>query len=170
MIFLTEQGHHTDVSTVLGNSLVILISFILLVVILQKVAMKPLMKVVEDRQTKIHDELNRAEQLQQAAQEKEVQAQQMIEEANRKARQILVDAKNNSDKLVETQRLAVKEELTQLRSQAVEQIEKERQDMMQTLQKDVANMSVDLAKKILKREITVQDHQKIIDDFINNLD
>lgn len=171
MIFLVEQSHNSEsISTVLGNSLVILISFILLLAILQKFAMKPIMKIVEERQNKINKDLDDAQNLQQQAQLQEKQAQAIVTDANNQARQILLDAKSNSEKFVEEQRLAAKEELATMRAQAQVQIEKEREEMMATLQKEVANVSVDLAKKILKREVTVEDHQKIIDDFIDNLD
>lgn len=171
MIFLQSSSEHaSDISTVLGDSLVIFGSFVILLFLLQKFAFKPVMEMIEKRQLAIESQMDRAKALEESAQNSEQQAKQIVEQAHEKAQQLIVKAKETSEKLTEEALQQSRQEAIRIREEAQLAMSREREVMLSELTAQVSGLSVDLAKRILKREITESDHQRLINDFIEGLD
>lgn len=170
LIAAQASAHHeVDISTVLGNSLTILVAFIVLMLILSKVALKPIMKLVEEREQTIHAQLDSADAVVKKAEETRLEAEKILKEAKESAQQILAQAHAESEQFKLTEQSRVKEEVAQLREEAHRVIENERQNVQRDLTNQLAATSSELAGRLLEREITPQDHQRLIDEFIEGL-
>lgn len=170
-LFLTaEKTHSLDVSTVLGDSLIIFIAFVILLLILKKFAIGPAMAMVIKRQNMINDQINEAQLLNEEAQQHERLAKETIVKAQDKAQKLVIKAKETGEKIKEDAEKTARQDVIQIRQQAQKAMEDEREAMLAELTNQVADMSVELAKKILKREISEQDHQRLIEDFIEGLE
>lgn len=170
LIAAQASAHHeVDISTVLGNSLTILVAFIVLMLILSKVALKPIMKLVEEREQTIHAQLDSADAVVKKAEETRLEAEKILKEAKESAQQILAQARVESEQFKLAEQSRVKEEVAQLREEAHRVIETERQNVQRDLTKQLAATSSELAGRLLEREITPQDHQRLIDEFIEGL-
>lgn len=165
-----DAAHHSEVSTVLGNSLVILVSFIVLLVLLNKFAVGPVLNMITKREEAIAQQLDHAQTTVLTAQEQEETAQRLVEEAKKQAQQILMHAKEQGEQLKEDMLTQTKEDIVRLRQEAKDVLDKERQDVLQQATKSVGESTVLLTQKLLKREISSEDHQQLINDFIEGLD
>lgn len=171
MKLLILSGEHVhDMSTVLGNSLVIFISFVILLYILTKYAIGPILNMIEKRQQHINEQIDKSQEKLDAATRLEQEVKEMLKQERIKANQILIDANDNAQHIREESLRNTQVEILTMQQVAKQTIEKERTQMMAQLQTQVGQMSVSLAQKIIQREITPEDHQQLIEDFIEGLD
>lgn len=169
-LLILSGGHAHDMSTVLGNSLVIFISFVILLYILTKYAIGPVLNMIEKRQQHINEQLDSSQEKVDFANQLEQEAKETLKQAQIKANQILVDATNNAQHIKDESLRDTQVEIATMQQVAKQAIETERAEMMAQLQKQVGQMSVSLAQKIIQRELTQEDHQRLIEDFIEGLD
>lgn len=169
-LLILSGGHAHDKSTVLGNSLVIFISFVILLYILTKYAIGPLLNMIEERQQHINNQIDSSQQKVDEANQLEQEAKQTLKQAQIKANQLLIDANDHAQRVKEESLKGTQEEILTMQQAAKQTIEKERAEMMSQLQTQVGQLSVSLAQKIIQRELTQEDHQRLIEDFIEGLD
>ena len=114
-------------------------------------------------------------QLQDAAKAKD-EAQAMKDEyeknmadAKNKASEILINAQRNASiqseeilKQANAQAVAIKEK-------AKSDIDQEKRKAVNEIKDEIGGMAVDIAGKVIEREIRKEDHKKLIDDFIANV-
>lgn len=164
-----SEHHEVEISTVLGNSLTILVAFIVLMIILGKVALKPIMKLVEEREQTIHAQLNTAEEVIKNAELTRAEADKILKEAKEKAQDILVQARQESEQFKHLEKERVKEEVIQIRAEAQRILASERENLQKELTMQLGETSSALAGRLLGRELTQEDHQRLIDEFIEGL-
>lgn len=170
-VWLTQEAtHHGDVSTVLGNSLVILVAFVLLMVLLNKFAAGPILELIAKREATITQQLEHAQEMTIQAQQHEEASQRVVQEAKQQAQEILAAAKADGEKLKADMLTETKAEIVRLRQEAQDTLEQERQELLRQTTKTVGESTVLLTEKLLKREISAADHQQLINDFIEGLD
>lgn len=154
----------------LGNTLVTLVSFIILVVIVRRFVWGPLMKVLIEREMSIQDALSKAELATQESTATQREAQLALKDARQEATQLILQAKKQALSIQDTMLKATKEEIEQMRQAAQKEIDLERKRMLNDIKCEVTAVSIEIAEKILKREITSQDHQRLVEDFIQEMD
>lgn len=170
MVYILNAEHPHDMSTVLGNSLAIFLSFVILLYIINKFAAGPILSIIEKREQHIHKQLNDVEETLNSVKADEKAAKDVLKNAQAQANDIVIRAKSSALQLREDMLKQANEEVAQLKENARVALEKERLEMLSELQAQVGDMSVALAQKIIHRELTVADHQRLIDDFIEGLD
>lgn len=80
--------------------------------------------------------------------------QESVAQAHQQAEQVLHEAHQNAQLRIERTRI---------------ECEDMRRTAGQSMKSDVANLGVALAQKILKREVTLEDHQKLVEEFIERV-
>lgn len=169
-LLILSGGHAHDMSTVLGNSLVIFISFVILLYILTKYAIGPVLNMIEKRQQHINEQIDRSQEKIDFANQLEQEAKETLKQAQIKSNEILAMASENAQRMKEDSLKDTQLEIQEMYKVAKQTIEKDREEMMAQLQTQVGQMSVSLAQKIIQRELTQADHQRLIEDFIEGLD
>ncbi len=93
----------------------------------------------------------------------------------------LANAKAAAEKIAEEKRAALEREADDVRKRAAQdaqqilanahtQAEAERNESLKELRSQVADLAVGLAGRILEREVSKKDNQKLIDDFFKKVD
>jgi F-type H+-transporting ATPase subunit b len=123
----------------------------------------PLLRAIEERQTKIADGLAAADRGAKSLEEAQVRIQAMVEEARGQARQILDQAQIRANGIVEEARTSADQERERIilsgKAEVDQQINKARDE----LRGQVAAIAVAGAEKILTREIDPRTHQDLLD-------
>lgn len=169
-LLILNSEHAHDMSTVLGNSLVIFISFVILLYILTKYAIGPVLNMIEKRQQHINEQLDSSQEKVDMANNLEQEAKETLKQAQIKSNEILTAANESAQRIKEESLKDTQLEIQAMHQVAKQTIEKEREEMLTQLQTQVGQMSVSLAQKIIQRELTQVDHQRLIEDFIEGLD
>lgn len=156
--------------TPVGSMLVQIISFIILLALLGKFAWKPLMKVMQDRQEFISSEIDAAEQSRKDAEAAAKTAAEELKKTRAEAHAIIEEARKAGQQQEEQIIATARREAERLKDAAVEDIANEKEKAMQALQAQVASLSVQIASKIIEKEITSDDQDKLISDYVKELE
>lgn len=154
----------------LGNMLFIIISFLVLMVILKKVAYGPLTKVLDERAAKISSDIDSAEKARQEAEKLAAQRQSELADTRQQATKVIADAKASAQKQSEALLAAASERATLINQQAQTDAEKLKEDAISNAKDYVAALSVAIASKLMQKELSLDDQQALIDAYISDLE
>jgi len=147
-----------------------IINFLILVALLTKFAYKPLMKALADRQAKIADSLNTAEQERAEAAKLKLEYQQQLLEARTQAQSIVDKAMRLAEQTKEEILEEARTENARLLKTAQEEIAREREYAMTQLRTEVVALSMAAASKIVGQNMDSTSNAKLVADFIDQLD
>ena len=145
--------------------------FILLLVRMKKFAWGPILKALNEREQSIQTALDQAEE-----------AQKQISEATSKVAQILEQGKKEKEKLIKETQIELseykKEQQNKINTQmdaqlnsAKEEIAQQKRAAIGELKNTVAELSIDIAEKILKKELeNPNQHNSLIMDSVEDLE
>lgn len=152
-----------------GTIIFQLVAILVLMLIVSKLAMKPMLNMMRKRQDHIENEINSAEQARKDAEASIEEQRKALEVARQEAHDIIENAKKQSD--VEAQNIikAAQERADRTVEQALEDIQNERDKAVATLRDEVADLSVLLASKVLEKEIDEKQHEKEIHQFMKQV-
>lgn len=146
-----------------------MITFALFVWFTMKLVWPPIIKALDERQTKIADGLAAAERGQRDLELAQQRSAEQLKEAKIQSAQIIDNANKSGVELVEDAKRQAREEGKRLLDLARVEIENERNSARTLLTKEVALLAIRSAEKILGREVSDITNKKIVDDVINEL-
>ena len=139
-----------------------------LVLILAKFFVKPVRNYVAKRQEIIQGNLDEAATKNEQADIKLADAEKQLKEARVTSKEMVENAKvtalNEKDRILNE----TSEEVTLMKEKARKDIENERTQMKEELSKEVIDVALLAASKVVEREVSKQDNEKIINDFIKD--
>jgi len=145
------------------------INFGILLFFLSKVLYKPLMNVLDKRRAMVEGEINEAKKKHEEAQEVLREYQQRLDDLRLEGRKIIEDARRQA--VLEKDRIldSASAEAKLIIENARLEIESHAQQASDEIKKQVADLVIDCASKVVEREVSEQDHQKYIEDFITRV-
>ena len=149
--------------------LVQLIAFIVMAVLVIKFAYKPVSEYLKKRKEFINQNLNSAQEKNDEASKNQLQAEQNLAESRKEALLIIenaqVEAEKEKQKILEETKKEIDKKKLQLEQDLLLQKEK----VMQEAYDEVVDLALEASKTILSREVSSKDNEKLLDDFINDL-
>jgi len=152
-----------------GDSIVTLVSFLLLMLALKKVAWKPLMAMMEKREQLIAGNIDDAEAKKLEAERLLKEQQQQLEDTRNKSSAVIEKARDSADKMEREQLAAAKVEIARLKEEARKAIELERKQALASAQNDISRLSLDIAEKLIGKELSSEGHAELIEEYIERL-
>ena len=157
------------ISVNLWQILISLANLTILFLLLKKFLYKPVTKMLQARQTEIDSQYSDAENAKQSAEAKDAELTTRLANAKAEAEGIVKEAadtaKLRSDKIVEDARVAADGIIRQAEVEA----ELERKKANESIKEQIVDVSTALAQKMLEREINIDDHRVLIDEFIDKI-
>ena len=134
--------------------------------VLKKFLFKPVKKMIDDRQAEIDTMYADADAAKQKAAELEQEYLQSIrDERDTLLREATARAQKREEEIVGEARA----EAATLRAAAEADIAQERKKAVNDLKNEIGGIAVDIAGKVVEREINETDHKALIDEFIRNV-
>ena len=130
------------------------LAFLFLVFILGKFAWKPILQMLKERETSIHEALNAANQARDEMKQLQFSNEQLLIEAKNERDALLNEARKVRDRLIEEARIKAGEEASRIVESAKASINNEKMAAMTELKNQIAENSLTIAKFILKRELS----------------
>jgi F-type H+-transporting ATPase subunit b len=130
------------------------LAFLFLVFILGKFAWKPILNALKEREASIHDALHSADKAREEMKELQFSNEQLLREARNERDVILADARKVRDSIIEESRTKAGEEASRVIRSAKDTIQNEKMAALTDLKNQVALMSLEVAGKLLKRELS----------------
>ena len=147
-----------------------IINFAILLLLLTKLAWKPLLKIIAERQASIAKNLEAADQERLAAEKLRAEYQQQMHNAKGDAQAIVDKALKMADNTKDEIIASAREEHARLLVTAQEKIARERQQALEDIRSEVVTISVAAAAKIIGQSVDEKINAKLVDDFISKLD
>ncbi len=130
------------------------LAFLAILYILGKYAWKPIMTALKERESSIHDALNSAEKAKEEMKKMEFSNEQLLLEAKNERDIILSTARKIKETIIEESKQKASEEANRIIVSAKESIRNEKMAAMTDLKNQLAELSLEVAKKILKKELS----------------
>ena len=158
------------VSTVLGDTLVVLISIILLLFLVKYFAWDKIEAMLEARRQKISKDLDEAEKKRKAAEEIQANAKEIIHNAEAKGQEILNTTREAASKMHDEMIKEGRDVVSRMKLDGQREVDSMKQRALAQMQDQIVDLSVQLASQILNKELTEQTHQDVIESFIEGLE
>lgn len=151
------------------DTAVVLVSFSILMVLLKKFAWGPLIKVMEERENFVANEIETAQDKNRQAQMAVKEADEKLSEARQEAKHLVVNAKQRATKLEESIVQEAKDRAKQMRIDAEDEIEQEKRESFQEMQETVAEIAFQIAMDIIQKEMSQEDQKRLIKERLDTL-
>jgi F-type H+-transporting ATPase subunit b len=152
-----------------GTMLVQLIAFLILLFLVAKFALRPALKVLQDRQSYIEGQLNNAESARTEAQKLIEEQKKLLEDARKQAYELLETAKQQKDREADEILKAANDRAERMMQDATAEIQREKDKAVAELREQVGALSVLLASKIIEKQMDQKDQQALIDDVLKQV-
>jgi len=166
-IFATSSG--LGALGVSWSALVIqLITFILGFFVVKKYAVKPIMKVLDDRHQKIETGLKLSEKLIKQEKELQIKVENMIHQARIDADQILADSNEEAQAIVKKAEAEANRRAELIIQEAKERINLETSRAKKELEKDILTLIGDTTEALLREKIDRRQDIELISRLLND--
>lgn len=152
------------------DALAIFLAFIVLLLVVFYFAYKPVKKLLKQRKDYVEGKIKDAEQKQMDAKVKVEEAEKQIAASRVEAMEIVEQAKMDATKEREEIKAQAKLDADKEVERAKQQIAQEIEASKDEVHKEIVSVALDASKKVLSREVNSKDNEKLIDDFIKDLD
>ena len=145
------------------------INLLILYLFLKKLLFNPVKNMIDSRQKEIDDMYSEAEDAKASAKELKSEYEEKISHAEDESEEILRSAVRRAQLREEEILKEANEKADRVRERAEEQIELEKKRAINDVKDEVSDMALSIAAAVIERDVNGNDHEKLIDDFINNL-
>ncbi len=147
-----------------------IVSFAVLVLLLSKVAWKPLIQALKDREDGIRKAIDDAGSARKAAEQLKAQYEQELAKAQDQAAGYISQAQAEAQKLREQMLKDAEADARRLTEQTQRQLEEEKAKLSHQLREEVAGLSVKVAEKLLRHAVNVKEQDALVQGFIKDLE
>ena len=138
-------------------------------VIFKKFLLKPIKQVIADRKTKADSEIADAQKLRTEAEAMKAEYEQNLQNARAEANQIVATAQKTATARSEEIVGEARAQAAALKQKAEADIAQERKKAVNEVKDEIGGIAMEIASKVVEREISEKDHKDLIDEFIKNV-
>ncbi len=145
------------------------INFFVLLAILNKFLYKPMLQMLEERKQTIAQSMQQAEQARAEAERIKQEYAEQLAQAKKESQEIIARAERMGEEMREELVQNAKAEAEKTLKAAQEEIAREKAKAVAELREEVAKLAVLAAGKVVGKSITVEDHEKMVKEFIDEV-
>jgi F-type H+-transporting ATPase subunit b len=145
------------------------VTFVALLIILRKIAWGPILQSLEERENKISESLEEAENIKQMSADLIKQQGEIILEARQIAKETVNKAENSAEKIKDDIVAKAKDEADLMVEKAQRNIELSKDKALLEIQTLAVDLSMSATAKILGQSLDEQAHKQIIKDSLNKI-
>ncbi len=137
--------------------------------LIKRFLFKPINAMLEKRQAMADAEIQDAIKAKDEAQAMKTEYEQNMKEARDKANEIMTTAQKTATAQSEEMIKEATQQAAAIKAKAESDIVQERRKAVNEIKDEIGGMAMEIAGKVIEREINEADHTKLIDDFIANV-
>ena len=157
------------ISINIWNILISLGNLLIMFLIIKKFLFAPVQKILAERNAAISEKYDAAAQAQIKADECCAEYEKKLADADDEVEAILVDARERADRLEREIVSDASQKAAAMIRRADAEIAQEKKKAINEIKDEISTMSVDIAEKMIGREINEKDHKALIDEFIEGI-
>ena len=137
--------------------------------LIKRFLFKPINNILEKRKAMADAEIQNAVQAKEEAHAMKAEYEQNMQDAKNKANEILVSAQKTAAIQSEEMLKEATAQAAALKAKAESDIAQEKRKAVNEIKGEIGGMAMEIAGKVIEREICEEDHEKLIDEFISNV-
>jgi F-type H+-transporting ATPase subunit b len=169
-VYAAEEAPLSPFAGNLGNAIWTLGIFVIVVLVLGKFAWGPVLSLLQERERFIHKSLSDAKHDRDEAEARLKDYANKLQSAQAEAVAIIEEARRDAERLREDLRERAKSEADTMVKNAERQIELQTTRAVQQIRQEAVDLSVTIASKLLERNITKEDNEKLIADTLKQIE
>lgn len=142
------------------------LAFLVVLFMLKKMAWKPILESIQQREKTISDSIEAAKNMQEEMARLKSSNEDLLKKAREERDALLKEARETKDAIIAEAKSKAASEGDRIVAAAREQIKNEKLAAIAELKNQVAVLSIDIAEKILRNELSKDEKQKTL---VNNL-
>lgn len=144
------------------------INFVILFALLSIVLYKPVLKILDERQAKIKESLEQAEQIKEEAARSDEQIKANLEAVHKEGQALIAQAAQIGERLTEEAKEKARQEAETLIAKAQAEIGRERDKAIDELRKQFVDIAILAAEKVINETLDREKHRKLIDEVLDD--
>ena len=144
------------------------VNLLILVLVMKKFLFKPVMKMFAERENEIGSMYEKAEEAQKSAEAMESEYTQKLSAAKEEASRIMKDATHEATLRGEQIVADAQQKASAITTKAQKEIEREKEAAVKEIKEDIASIAVQLAEKVIEKDLTDKDHERLLEEFIES--
>jgi len=147
-----------------------IIVFLVLLALLAKFAWKPLLDALDSRQQSIRKALDDARKAKQELEGIHAESAKLLAQARTEAAQIVSRSRSDADRIRVEMKEKARAEAAAFTRNAERSIELETTRALQQIRQEAVDLSVGIASKILQRNVSKEDNERLIEETFRQLE
>jgi len=164
-----EVSEAKDLYPAVGELIVGLIAFFVLLFFTWKWVLPRFRQVLDERREKIQGEMEKAEKERKEAEKLLEQYRQQLAQAREEANRIIEEARSTADALRRDLQAKAEEQAQATVARAQDEIRAERDRTFQELRDQIASIAVELAERVVDKELDGATHERLIDEYLDEV-
>lgn len=148
--------------------LAFLINFIILFVLLSVFLYKPVTRMLDERQAKIKESMDQAEEIRQQAARSEVEIKKQLETAHKEAQGVIAQATQIGERLKLEAREEARQQAETMIVRAQDEIQRQREKDMVELRAQFADIAILAAEKVIRETLDKDKNAKLIEQILKD--
>ena len=137
--------------------------------LIKRFLFKPVNEMLEKRRSMADAQIQDAIKAKDEAQAMKAEYEQNMADAKNKANEILTSAQKTASVQSEEILKEAAAQAAAIKAKAEKDIAQEKRKAVNEIKDEIGGMAMDIAGKVIEREISEEDHKKLIDEFIANV-
>jgi F-type H+-transporting ATPase subunit b len=147
-----------------------IITFLVLLALLAKFAWRPLLQALESRQDSIRKALDDAQKAKQELERLHAESADIIRQSRVEADAIVTRSRGDAERLREEMKQKARAEADAIVKSAERQIQLETGRALQQIRKEAVDLSVMIASKLIQRNLTKEDNERLIEEALKQVE
>ena len=145
------------------------VNLLILFLLVKKLFFKPINKMLDDRRKEIEADYKRATDAEKRATEMKSEYEHKLSGAKAEAGRIVSEAVENAQMRSDAIIKEAEETAKEMAIRAQKSIEAQKESAFCELQGEISSMAIDIAKKIIEKDIDEKDHERLINSALEGL-
>ena len=170
MMFTADAKNTQELVTLVPWTFIAqIINLFIQMYLIKRFLFKPINNILEKRKELADKEIREAREAKEEADSLKDQYESSLTNAHAEAAQIVSEAQKEAQSKADAMVKEAQQEASDIKARAAADIEQEKKKAINEAKDEIGGLAMDIAGKVVEKEINEADHKKLIDDFISKV-
>jgi F-type H+-transporting ATPase subunit b len=145
------------------------VTFLFTLVALRLIAWKPILGALDEREGRIRESLEKAEQAKAQAEQAIAENKANMEASLRRSQELVAEARQEAEHVRTQAREEARAEARRIMGEGRRQLEVERRVAVAELRREAAALAIRAAEQLLKKNLRQRENRQLVEDFLDQL-
>ena len=146
-----------------------IVVFVILVIVLWRVALKPINNIISKRQEEIREKIDSADRQNEEAKKYLDEQKKNVENSKVEAKKIIDEGKDAARKIREEIEAKAGEKSRAMIEDALTEIRSEKERSLNEVKNEIIEIALSASEKIVSKKLSEEEHKKLIEDSLKEL-